>query len=740
MTTYYVDATSGSDSAAGTSDSTPWKTISKVNGSSFSAGDSILFKRGETWREQLTVPSSGSSGNPITFSAYGSGNKPIISGAALLSPGGSWTQATIDYIDFQDFETGALSGSYWSGTGGTDDTTVFKNGAHSWYFESASGDKIRSKTGATDTTYAEFIAWFRLSSSSTASSGNKTRVIGWEGSSWNSTNGVHVWVDKSGTQYRLSIGRGAAVGTTYNISTDTWYLLRACITANSGSGTDHAELYIDGTKRSELTGMTLGSNIDSNFRFGISAYNPTVYKVNFDDVYVYTSDSTTTIDRWYATVTTETNVVTFNRVKGTLVSSASKVTSSNKWYYDSVADRLYVYSTSNPNTAFTSPGIEAGVRSTALYLDSKDYVSISNIDFMHGNGTSGTGNLVMLTSGSEGVVLDGCDVKFGTRWGIFFNSVNGSIKNGTIDGFEIQGVDVDSSDNVLIDNLVIQNCTNSAHGAYGLYVGAITPTVEDSVIQNCTFINNNTHICVDSAQDTIIQNNVIYSSGAVTFAGVLVLLSASNIVIRYNKIYDIAAQNGIEVNETAGSVDANIYYNIISGCGKGIYVHSGAQANIYNNTLSSNTNNIYVDEAGTAATIKNNICYEATTREIHIGSTVDGAITINYNCIYHASGGTFMHWKGTNYNWADWKTNSSQDANSLNIDPVFVSSSDLRLQGSSPCINSGTDVGLTTDYAGVAISGLPDIGAYEFSGQAITKRHGGIPHMRGDFQHARSRW
>ena len=69
--TYYVDATGGNDSWNGLSPETAWKTIHKVNGMNFSPGDSILFKRGEIWREQLDVRSSGEEGNPITFGAYG---------------------------------------------------------------------------------------------------------------------------------------------------------------------------------------------------------------------------------------------------------------------------------------------------------------------------------------------------------------------------------------------------------------------------------------------------------------------------------------------------------------------------------------------------------------------------------------------------------------------------------------------------------------------------------------------
>ena len=57
-TVYYIDATNGNDSNNGTSPTTAWNTISKVNSSIFIPGDSIKFKCGEEWREQLNIPSS----------------------------------------------------------------------------------------------------------------------------------------------------------------------------------------------------------------------------------------------------------------------------------------------------------------------------------------------------------------------------------------------------------------------------------------------------------------------------------------------------------------------------------------------------------------------------------------------------------------------------------------------------------------------------------------------------------
>lgn len=57
--TYYVDATNGNDVNTGLSEVTPWQTIAKVNSSNFNPGGQILFKRGEIWKGQLIIPSTG---------------------------------------------------------------------------------------------------------------------------------------------------------------------------------------------------------------------------------------------------------------------------------------------------------------------------------------------------------------------------------------------------------------------------------------------------------------------------------------------------------------------------------------------------------------------------------------------------------------------------------------------------------------------------------------------------------
>ncbi len=92
--TYYVDATGGNDANTGLSPDVAWKTLDKVNRSTFGPGDSILFKRGEVFRGQFylsNAKNNGAAGAPITFDAYGSGAKPVWMGSVDLSSTASWT-------------------------------------------------------------------------------------------------------------------------------------------------------------------------------------------------------------------------------------------------------------------------------------------------------------------------------------------------------------------------------------------------------------------------------------------------------------------------------------------------------------------------------------------------------------------------------------------------------------------------------------------------------------------------
>jgi parallel beta-helix repeat protein len=87
QTTYYVSST-GNDTNTGRSAGAPFQTIAKLNSLSLSGGDSILFRRGDTFRGGLVIRDAGLPGKPIVFDAYSSGPNPVLSGSVPLS---GWT-------------------------------------------------------------------------------------------------------------------------------------------------------------------------------------------------------------------------------------------------------------------------------------------------------------------------------------------------------------------------------------------------------------------------------------------------------------------------------------------------------------------------------------------------------------------------------------------------------------------------------------------------------------------------
>ena len=77
-TNYYISS-SGKDSNIGTSASAAWQSLSKLEAmmKDIKAGDSILFKRGDSFSEILSWNKPGIKGTPIVFSSYATGAKPL---------------------------------------------------------------------------------------------------------------------------------------------------------------------------------------------------------------------------------------------------------------------------------------------------------------------------------------------------------------------------------------------------------------------------------------------------------------------------------------------------------------------------------------------------------------------------------------------------------------------------------------------------------------------------------------
>jgi chitodextrinase len=107
--TFYVSPT-GSDAADGLTPATAWATVSKVNATTLSWTDTVLFARGGTWNTVLTVAAPG-----VSIGAYGVGALPVFNGAGLSA----CIRATGNSVAVRDVVVSGASVLTGSGTGGS---------------------------------------------------------------------------------------------------------------------------------------------------------------------------------------------------------------------------------------------------------------------------------------------------------------------------------------------------------------------------------------------------------------------------------------------------------------------------------------------------------------------------------------------------------------------------------------------------------------------------------------------
>ncbi len=104
--TFYVDSVAGSDANSGTNIAAPWKSLAKLNATTFRTGDSILLKAGSTWTGQLHPLGSGDYNGQITIDMYGSGAKPRIDGGGIS--GGTFYLLNQQYWTINNLELSNL--------------------------------------------------------------------------------------------------------------------------------------------------------------------------------------------------------------------------------------------------------------------------------------------------------------------------------------------------------------------------------------------------------------------------------------------------------------------------------------------------------------------------------------------------------------------------------------------------------------------------------------------------------
>jgi hypothetical protein len=425
---------------------------------------------------------------------------------------------------------------------------------------------------------------------------------------------------------------------------------------------------------------------------------------------------------WEAAVATEPlSYVLFDDTVGTEVSVCTgDIDAANEWCWN--ANVLYVYSTSDPDTAFTDPGIEAGQRNVGFSINQASYLTIDGLIITGVNGGFGSGIRVGTWNAysPEYITIQNCEIFYHTNNGILVDEYTDEVV--IIDGNDIH----DTAGN----GILVSDHTGSGSGT-------------ESYVQNNQVYDNVNYGVLIQGDYYIVQSNQIYDNGvpagapsiAVEVTGTAPASDVgNNNIVRWNLISGQQSSGndgqGILIDTYA---DYNqVYYNVIySNHGSCVGVYTANNAQIYNNSCYANaldpggaTGSLRINDDGTDRTTdityRNNIFYgTAVANPIVVVTTIvtnNANIVINNNVYYQASGDWWAWGASTGDTLSGWQTASSQGADDVNSDPLFVdiSSDDFHLQAGSPAISAGTDVGLTVDYDGETVpSAGVDVGAFE---------------------------
>lgn len=373
-----------------------------------------------------------------------------------------------------------------------------------------------------------------------------------------------------------------------------------------------------------------------------------------------------------------------------------------------------------------------------------------------------TGNIIGSSNVAERIEANGDNVGINvvstSSVNISNNVINNMTTSATVpDGEYYYGIIADGAGGThTIANNTVTNLTNGSRpdvaGAFstqtiGILVSATGiqtvsgNTVSDmgstfaSASTSSTYLNRIWGMIISAtAAGTVVEKNTItniYGSSAstATFSDVVTCLQSQALANATYRNNMISTSGG-----AAGSRNINGILDLTAAPSVNTYYFNSVNIT---GTASSSSNTYAFNRNSTATvTIKNNIFYNGRTggtgfhvaiANTNAAATGWAATASDYNDIYSATASTTAQWLGSavgnNRTFAAWKAaqaaGSGGDANSLNIQPNFVSATDLHLVAGTNCglDGYGTAIaGITTDYDNQTRDvTTPDMGADEFT-------------------------
>jgi hypothetical protein len=660
--TYFV-AAGGSDSNSGTDSLHPWQTIAKVNAAAFSAGDSILFNRGDAWYgTSLVAPSSGSSGSPITFGAYGSGANPIVKGSTLLATGGFTLAPNLVATVFSLHD---------SGTNSSDSL------ARNW----------REQIGAAQISNSVISLTVTVTASPTAALNITGAAIG----------------PVSGT---------LGAPNTSAMTRITW-----------GGGSNGTTVSAGTSATSDVITYSLNNSVDQVVAIYTTARNVEYYGNNNSTLW---SDNTASDQSQAANVTGDGFAAGGNSVVGAIVGTIqTALTYRNTLGTAPVAvwENGALLLSKNSQSAVEAAAGSWFYDGTFLYLHASDGSNIATNGKTYSYVTASSPSFTAWDNGKSWLIFDSLDqaetynTSTATLGGLYLTGSNSIVRN-------LSAHDTYRHPLTIYIGAANNTVTNvTAYRAYGTSPLAIYgPGTTGNLVQSSTFFNDTSLssaylpagvwaviVAHGGSTANTVDGCLIYSTAPSAGGyGLLVGDSGTAVTFSHNYIYGAFAY-GVDVGSGGGDGLGNgaaltLWDNLLDiaqGNNIGILLTGSVGSVVYNNTVFGPGNShaaISQASTSTGALVKNNIFYSGAYASVDASS--ESGTVYDYNDYFPAAGSPFS-WGGTAFTFSGWQSAAAQDAHSLNVDPGLANASSLATTGNysllavSPAIDAGVNLGAT---------------------------------------------
>jgi hypothetical protein len=362
----------------------------------------------------------------------------------------------------------------------------------------------------------------------------------------------------------------------------------------------------------------------------------------------------------------------------------------------------------------------AGTENATITLDGTDHITIQNLTIENTESVS-NGWGVLLTNTADSVTIDNCVINIDmTSTSSTFAGVVSSNSTTSVASY------ANNSNHTVISNTTVNG------GYYGIRLNGSTSAAGDNTgntVENCTFNENRFYPIYFFYQDAPVARGNTTNLRAGVTSGYGIYVGSSKHPIVEGNYFNGAFTYGIyftSVNTTTqsptmrGVISNNMVTALSSG--DGIYLTSTSDVDVFHNSVTAeNDQALWLSSSTSGYDVRNNIfSASGSSQVVDLDAAPAATDVLNYNVYYHSGGGDIAIVGSSTYtDLAAWQVaDATQNVNSLEGDPVFVSATDLHLLGALANNVGDNTVGITTDIDGdtrPATGTTVDIGADEYT-------------------------